>query len=173
MAKKYYPIYLDITNKKVLVVGGGPVAERKIKTLLGFGGKVVAVAPNFTSGLCRLASRVKLVRRRYIKSDLQGIELVIAATDDQAVNKAVTQDARQHKVLVNVVDQPKLCSYILPSVIKRGPLVISISTSGEAPGYAKELRLRLEKIITPKLGRLVTALGKKRRRRLGIASARA
>lgn len=171
--KNYYPVNLDIEGKKALVVGGGEVAERKIKTLLNFGARVVAIAPSFTAGISRLAGKIKLVRRKYKKSDIQGATLVIAATDNLLVNRKISNDAKQNKILVNVIDQPKLCSFIAPAVIKQGPLVVSISTSGETPAFAKALRLRLEKMITPKLGRKVTALGKRRRSRLGIAPARA
>jgi precorrin-2 dehydrogenase/sirohydrochlorin ferrochelatase len=178
MPKSYYPINLDVSGKKCLVVGGGKVAQRKIKTLLNFGARVVAVAPRFTAGISRLSGKVKLIPRKYKSGDLTHAALAIVATDDPVVNRKISADARRSGVLVNVIDQPALCSFIAPSVIKRGPLVVSISTSGQSPAFAKALRLKLERLISPKMGKLVNALGKvraatrfaQRRQRLGTAS---
>src|SRR3989339_1977478 len=143
MAKSYYPNNLYIESKKVLVAGGGVAAERKIKTLLSFSARVVAVSPRFTAGIYRLSRKVELIQRNYNRGDLNRVVLAIAATDDPVVNHAIYLDAKQKKIMVNVVDCLKLCSFVAPSVIKRGPLVVSISTSGKAPGFSKELRLRL------------------------------
>lgn len=173
MNKSYYPINLDVEDKKCLVVGGGKVAERKVKTLLKFGAKVTVVSPSFSSGLSHLANELTLIKRAYRASDLNGSVLVIAATDQPATNRRIAADARKNRVLVNVIDKPELCSFIAPSVIKRGPLVVSISTSGQAPAFSKTLRLKLEKIVTPAMGRLAGELGRIRRQRRGTASDRA
>ena len=132
-------------------------------------------APEPTGGIARLAKsgKVKLARRKYRSSDLKEAALVIAATDDGEVNRRVALDAKKNKILVNVIDRPELCSFIAPSVIKRGPLVVSISTSGNAPAFSKALRLKLEKIVTPALGKLAGELGRIRRQKLGTASHRA
>lgn len=151
------------------MAGGGEVAERKVKSLLKFGAKVVVVAPTFTKLLSRIKA-ARLVRRGYRTGDLKGAALVIAATDDPKINRRISKDARLRNILVNVVDAPSLCSFIVPSVIKRGPLVVAISTSGRAPALAKALRLKLQKVITPGLGKLAQELGKARRQRLGTAS---
>lgn len=115
---------------------------------------------------------IKLIRRKYQSRDLQGIGLVIGATDDRGLNKKISREAKKRKILVNIVDDPGLCSFIVPSIIKRGPLVVAISTSAQAPALAKALRLKLEGDITPQLGRLTTELGKIRRKKLAASSAR-
>lgn len=175
MPKSYYPVNLDVENKKCVVVGGGKVAERKIAALLKFGVQVLAVSPEFTRRIRRLAAsgKIEIFRRTYRRKDVRGAVLVIAATDDPELNRSVADDARRARALVNVVDQPALCSFIAPSVIKRGPLVVSISTSGQAPALSKKLRLKLEKIITPQIGRLAEELGRIRRKKLGTAPLRA
>ncbi|MBI5079040.1 bifunctional precorrin-2 dehydrogenase/sirohydrochlorin ferrochelatase [Candidatus Saganbacteria bacterium] len=173
MVKSYYPINLDIDGKKCVVVGGGRVAERKVVALLRFGAAVVVVSSSFTAKLRCLARerRIELIRRRYRAGDLSGAILAIAATDDPAANEKISEDAEKGKILVNVVDKPSLCSFIAPSIIKRGPLMVSISTSGQAPALSKALRVKLEELISPRMGKLVEELGK-RRRKLGTASFR-
>ena len=159
MLKSYYPVNLDVSGKKCLVVGGGAVAERKVKTLLDFGALVWVVAPRFSFKI----KGVKFIRRKYRSGDLRNAVLAIAATDDDGLNRKIAAGARAQKIPVNVIDAPKLCTFIAPSIIKRGPLVVSISTSGQAPALAKALRLKLEKLITPQFGKLALALGKIRR----------
>lgn len=175
MQNSYYPLNLDVQGKKCLVIGGGAVAERKARTLLEFGAKTAVVAPDLTPGLIKLskAGRIKTTRRKYQLGDLNKVFLAIAATDDSATNKRIFLDATKAKILVNVIDRPELCSFIAPSFIKRGPLVVSISTSGHAPALSKAIRLKLEKIITPALGKLASELGKIRRKKLGTATLRA
>jgi len=165
MVKRYYPINFDIDGKKCLVVGGGTVAERKVGTLIEFGARVVVIAPHLTGKLKELTRSKKIVTRlkKYSSRDLRQAVLVIGATSDRALNKRIARDAAQQNVLVNIVDDPELCSFIVPSKIKRGPLVVAISTSGLVPALAKALRIKLEKIITPELGRLTNELGKIRR----------
>jgi precorrin-2 dehydrogenase/sirohydrochlorin ferrochelatase len=175
MNKSYYPVNLDVFGRKCLVAGGGAVAERKVGTLLDFGARVIVVSTSFTPGLLRLGKRnkIRLVNRKFKSGDIEDAFLIIAATDDRKTNEHVSNAARKAGVLVNVVDQPKLCSFIAPSVIKRGPLVVSISTSGQAPLFAKAMRLKLEKFVTPALGKLAVELGKIRRQKLGTATDRA
>ena len=164
MVENYYPINFVVDGKKCVVVGGGAVAERKVRSLLKFGARVVVVAPSWTKQLAGIPA-VRLVRRGYRTRDLAGAVLVIAATDDLALNRQIARDAQRENILVNVVDAPELCSFIVPSMIKRGPLVVAISTSGQAPAMAKALRLELQKIITPQLGKLAARLGIIRRKR--------
>ncbi|MBI5399662.1 bifunctional precorrin-2 dehydrogenase/sirohydrochlorin ferrochelatase [Candidatus Saganbacteria bacterium] len=171
----YYPLNLDVENKKCVVIGGGEVAERKVKTLLDFNASIVVISTSFTPGLVKLGKngKIKLCKRKFRDKDINQALLVIAATDDKVVNERVSALAQKSKILVNVIDQPSLCSFIAPSVIKRGPLVVAISTSGLAPAFSKSLRLRLEKFITPKTGKIVANLGRERKKRLESASARA
>ncbi len=146
----YYPAFLDLRGKNAVVVGGGAVAERKILALLKAGAAVTVISPLITSRI-RMEKQKKTlshISRSYQKGDLRGSLIVIAATDDPSVNKQVAEDAPS---LVNVVDVPKDCSFIAPSVIKRGALTIAISTGGVSPALAKTIRKELEQIYGPEI----------------------
>ncbi len=142
----YYPINLNIRDKRCLVVGGGKVAERKVETLLSGGAKVTVISPEITSDLRDLleAKRIIYEARDYRRGDLQGVFLVIACTDDPAVNAAVSSEAEERSTLCNVVDKPDLCNFTVPSMVVRGDLLITISTGGKSPALAKKLRRELE-----------------------------
>lgn len=173
---RYYPVCLDITGRPCTVVGGGAVAERKVDGLLRSGASVRVISPRVTKGLASLAKdkRVTLVRRGYRGGDLGGSVLVVCASGSEAVNAAAGREARGLNIPVNVVDDPEKCSFIIPSVVDRGGLVISISTSGKSPLLAKSLRIRLEEEIGPEYGPFVDLLGAVRTRLLkkGIDSAK-
>lgn len=167
MYKRYYPINFDVDNKECLVVGAGAVAERKCLSLLEFRAKVTVIAPQATSGIKKLAksNKIKWLKRKYKTGDIKKSVLAVGATPDRSVNKKISKDAKERGALVNIVDDPELCSFIVPSKIRRGPLVVSISTSGCAPAMSKALRIKLERIITPKLGQKVEKLGRSRKKR--------
>ena len=141
----YYPVFLDVRGRTALVVGGGAVAERKAAGLARAGACVRVVAPTVTAGL-EAQARDGLVdlRRAFRENDVEGVFLVYAATDDAAVNEAVYAEAEARGVPANVVDDPAHCSFIVPSVVRRGPLQLAVSTSGAAPVLAKRLRRELE-----------------------------
>ena len=143
---KYYPIYLDIKNRNCLVVGGGAVGTRKVNTLLECGARVNVVSPEPTEQLTKLASAgaITLMRRAYRSADLNGTFLVIGATDDEHLNQQISSDAALSNTLCNIADRPEACNFILPSIVQRGDLVITISTSGKSPALAKQLRQKLE-----------------------------
>jgi precorrin-2 dehydrogenase/sirohydrochlorin ferrochelatase len=143
---KYYPIHLDIKNRNCLIVGGGAVGTRKVNTLMECGARVVVVSPNPTPQLDRLASEgsVTLKKRAYRSEDLAGMFLVIGATDDESLNRQISEDAERAHILCNIADRPEVCNFILPSIVRRGDLVITISTSGKSPALAKHLRQKLE-----------------------------
>ncbi|UCH23324.1 MAG: bifunctional precorrin-2 dehydrogenase/sirohydrochlorin ferrochelatase [Deltaproteobacteria bacterium] len=143
---RYYPVYLDIQNRKCLVVGGGSVGTRKVKTLLKCGAKVTVISPNVSAQLKELAKvgSVTLIQRSYHSADLDEMFLVIGATDDAKLNRQISSDAERLNMLCNIADRPQDCNFILPSIINRGDLIISISTSGKSPALAKKLRKRLE-----------------------------
>jgi len=143
---KYYPIHLDIKNRKCLIVGGGAVGTRKVNTLLECGAHVTVVSPDPTSQLTRLASAesITLKRRAYQSDDLTGMFLVIGATDDESLNRQISNDAERVHILCNIADRPEVCNFILPSIVRRGDLVITISTSGKSPALAKHLRQKME-----------------------------
>ncbi|MBF0618819.1 MAG: bifunctional precorrin-2 dehydrogenase/sirohydrochlorin ferrochelatase [Candidatus Omnitrophica bacterium] len=149
--KAYYPVNLDLEGKKCLVVGGGKVAERKVLTLLKFGADIVVVSPEITPriALQARAGKVIHIKRAYQKKDLKGVFLVIAATNVPVVNALAARHAESRNILLNVVDVPKLCNFIVPSVLQRGSLTISISTGGQSPMFAQMWRRKCEKCLTP------------------------
>jgi len=144
---RYYPVSLDILNRKCLVVGGGSVGTRKVLTLLDCGAIVTVVSPDINEKLLELAGNGSITwkKRSYLTSDLDTIFLVIGASDDEELNRQISADAEKLNMLCNIADRPKVCNFILPSIVNRGDLVISISTSGKSPAFAKKLRKELEK----------------------------
>lgn len=142
----FYPLYIDLEGKKCVVIGGGDVAERKVASLIECGADVTVVSPQFTSGLVRLAEegRITALQRGYGPGDVDGATLAIVATDNNELNRQVHQEATEKNIPVNVVDVPELCSFIVPSTVRRGDLVISISTSGSCPALAKHIRKQLQ-----------------------------
>ena len=143
---RYSPIHLDIKNRHCLVVGGGAVGTRKVNTLLECGARVRVVSPEPTRQLTKLASKgaITLARRAYRSADLDGAFLVIGATDDESLNQQISNDAALTNTLCNIADRPEVCNFILPSIVQRGDLVITISTAGKSPALAKQLRQKLE-----------------------------
>ena len=139
---RYYPAYLELTGRRCVVIGAGEVAERKVTQLLASGADVMLVSPSATPELKRLAESGELrwIRRSYVHGDLAGAVLAVAATDDEAVNRAVHAEAEREKTLLNVVDVPSLCGFIAPSVVERGPVTVAISTAGTSPALARKLR---------------------------------
>jgi precorrin-2 dehydrogenase/sirohydrochlorin ferrochelatase len=142
-----YPVFLNLEGKRCLVVGGGNVAERKVKALLKSGTQVTILSPTVTVGLRKLvrSGGLEHLRREYVKGDLRGFYLVIAATDDLDTNRRIVRDARGKNLLLNVVDQPELCNFFVPAVAERGDLKIAISTGGKSPALARKIRKELQK----------------------------
>lgn len=157
----YFPINLDIANRRCVVVGGGKVAERKVKSLLKCNGEVVVISPELTEKLAALHSRnsISWQNRNYIMGDLDGAFMVIAATDDEDTQAQVFTDAQEKNLLVNVADVPERCNFILPATVRRKNLAVSVSTGGKSPALARLLREKLEKHITPEYGVLADILG--------------
>lgn len=170
---KYYPVHLDIDNRPCLVVGGGEVGRRKALGLLDCGARVTVVSPKVTERLMALAEegRVRLHLRPYRTEDLEGMFLVMGATDDEALNRRIHADAEARKVLCNIADRPAVCNFILPSVIRRGELIVTVSTSGRSPAFAKHLRKRLEDQFGDAYGPFLTLMGNIRKRLLAEAHA--
>ena len=154
---RYYPAYINLTGKKAVVVGGGSVAERKILSLLKVHADVKVISPYLTKRLEREKGKggIQHVCRHYKKGDLRNAFLVIAATNSPRINEQVSHDA---PYLVNVVDVPDLCNFIVPSLVKRGPLTVAISTSGVSPAFSKSVRKELEKIYGPEFSDYLKAL---------------
>jgi len=164
----YYPIFLNLEGKPCLVVGGGEVAVRKAAALIQCGAKVKVVAPEVSPQMERFVAlgKVSVERRGYENGDLKGIFLVIAATDNPEVNHRVSQDARNLGIPVNVADSVEASDFIVPSTMRRGELVIAISTSGHSPALARWIREDLEKRYGQEYARLVDLISKVRQRLL-------
>ena len=161
-----YPIYLDLAGKRVVVIGAGPVAARKVNSLHEAGARVIVIAkkadPAFEKS-CNLPD-VEVVISPYSKDYLAEAVLAIAATNDLELNRRIYKDCQELEVLCNVVDQPELCDFFVPAVVKRGPLQIAISTEGNCPAYAGHLRKKLEDQFTEDHGRFVVELEAIRKR---------
>lgn len=158
---EYYPVNLDIKKRKCLVVGGGRVGTRKVLTLLDCGARVTVVSPDATAKLIELANTgaITLEKRQYRETDLDGIFLVIGTTDDEELNHQISIAAEKHNMLCNIADRPKVCNFILPSIVNRGDLTISISTSGKSPALAKKLRMELEEQFGNEYAELLRLMG--------------
>lgn len=156
-----YPVVLCLRDRRVLVVGGGKVGARKAAGLVEAGAHVVVVSPRFEPAFARLVdtAALTLLERRYTVEDLAGIALVVAATDDHAVNAQVSADARRAGVLVSVVDNPRESDFIVPAVVRRGDLLLAISTGGRSPGLAGHLRRELDLLVPDDWKALVRLLG--------------
>ena len=165
---QYYPVSLDIKNRKCLVVGGGGVGTRKVVTLLDCGAKITVVSPDVSGQLLELANNGSIVleKRSYRKTDLDGMFLVIGTTDDEELNRQISIDAEKLNMLCNIADRPKVCNFILPSIVNRGDLTISISTSGKSPALAKKLRIELEEQFGNEYAELLRLMGAIRKKLL-------
>lgn len=152
----YFPIFLDLNNRLCLLVGGGEVATRKGRLLVKAGARLRVVALDISAELRELVAHQQgeLYEREYHATDLTDCVLVIAATDDTSLNEIVSRDAQARNLPVNVVDNPALCTYITPAIIDRSPLVIAVSSGGEAPVLARLLRAKLETLVPLNYGRL-------------------
>ncbi len=157
----YFPAFLDIRNKLCVVVGGGDVAARKADLLLKAGGRVMMVAPELGTSAGRMVDRGEVlhVAARFAAENLRGAVLVIAATDDATVNEEVFRAASSLHLPVNVVDNPHLCSFVVPSIVDRSPVIVAIGSSGKAPVLARLLRTRLEGWIPQAYGQLAALAG--------------
>lgn len=165
---RYYPVHLDVRGRPCLVVGGGAVGSRKVHTLLDCGAAVTVVSPAATEALRLLAAdgRIGLKQRDYAADDLAGVFLVIGATDDEGLNRRISRDAEEKRILCNIADRPEVCNFILPSIVKRGDLVLTISTAGKSPALAKRLRQDLERQYGAEYAVLLDLMGAIRRRLL-------
>jgi len=159
-----YPAILLLEGRLAVVIGGGAVAERKARTLLDAGAKVRVVSSEVTAGIRSRADRgdIELVERRYERGDLAGAAAAVAATDDEDVNRGVFAEATDGGIPVNVVDNVSLCTFIAPSIVRRGDLVVAISTGGNAPALAVRIRERLERDFGEEYARFLELMGELR-----------
>jgi len=164
MAK--YPIFLELQDRRAVVIGGGKVAVRKAQVLLNAGARLVVVAKRIDEMMTALCTgtTAEIVESRYSKNHLTGAVLVIAATNDHVLNKQIYKDCQELEILCNVVDIPELCDFFVPAVVKRGSLQIAVSTDGHSPAYAGHIRKKLETIFTEKHGQFLAELEALRQR---------
>ena len=158
---RFYPAFIDIRGRRCVVVGGGRVAERKVLALLEYGADVVVISPTLTGGLKELKKKglIEHTNRRYRDGDLRDAFMVISATNSPETNQRISHEAEREGLLVNVVDRPGLCNFIVPSVIRRGDVTIAISTSGRSPYTARWLRERLEVLLPEEFAKVVEIVG--------------
>ncbi len=160
----YLPLFVELKNRSCLVVGGGDIAARKAGLLLKAHATVILVAPKVSSTTQALIDKgeIKWLKSSFSPEHLSNIRLVIAATDDEQVNKDVYKEANALNILVNVADCPELCDFILPSILDRSPIVVAVSSGGKSPILARQLRARLETLIPPTYGNLANLVGRYR-----------
>ena len=141
-----FPIFVDLSRRHCLVVGGGRVAERKARGLVAAGARVTVVARAAHAGIVRLArsKKIRLITRAFLPADLRGVFLVVCATDAAAVNARVAAAARRRSILANVADMPAICDFFLPAIVRRGQLQIAVSTAGSSPATASRIARDLE-----------------------------
>ena len=157
----FYPIMIQLEGMKVVGVGGGLVAQRKIDTLLAYHADVHVVSRDLTPKLSKYLEeqRIKLSGHEFKESHLDGAFVVIAATDDPLLNRHVSEKASARRLLINAVDQPADCNFIVPSILRRGDLLVAVSTSGKSPAFAKKVREELEKQFGDEYGSFLVLMG--------------
>lgn len=147
---RYYPVFLDLAGKPVVVIGGGKIAHQKMENLLKAGAQVTVVSPDLSEEMTDLAAEAHFrhVKRDYEPGDLEGYILAFVATDDRSVNATVAREGKERGVWVNAVDDPPYCDFIMPGIAQRGDLIVAISTSGRSPAMARKLREELQEFLT-------------------------
>lgn len=178
----YFPMFVDMTKRECLIVGGGNVAYRKVIVMLDFGAKVTVVAEDICDELRKLTiddiaskdksgsytankeNRITFIKRRFERKDCDGMEMVIAATDDSVLNHEIAEYCKAKDIMVNAVDQKADCSFIFPSYIKEKNLVAAFSSGGNSPVLTQYLKGKEQEILTPFLGELNEYMGQIRER---------
>lgn len=168
----YYPVFLDVRNRKCVVIGGGNVGEEKARKLLECEARVVVISPEVNAAVRELAEagKVTWLPRAYQPGDLEGAFLAIAATDSNQVNRQIAAEAEQRNVLLNVVDVTHLCTFMAPAVARRGDVTIAVSTSGASPALARKFREELSRSRILEYADLAPLLAdvRKELRRMGV-----
>ncbi len=147
---RYYPVFLDIAGKPVIVIGGGNIAHQKVVGLLKASAEVTVVSPDLNQEMASLAAggRFQHVERDYEPGDLEGYLLAFVATDDRSVNATVAAEGKERRVWVNAVDDPPYCDFIMPGIAQQGNLIVAVSTSGTSPAMARKMREEIETFLT-------------------------
>lgn len=156
----YFPVFIEVERQRVLVVGGGQIALRKVEILLTFGAQVTVVALDYCKELLELKlPNLSLVTRSFVDEDIEGMELVVAATNNCELNSHISKLCRKTKILVNVVDVKEECSFVFPAIIKQEDMVVAISTGGKSPAFAADMKQEISKNIPDYYGGLIDKLG--------------
>ena len=147
---RYYPVFLDIAGKPVIVIGGGNIAHQKVVGLLKASAELTVVSPDLNQEMASLAAggRFRHVERDYEPGDLEGYLLAFVATDDRSVNATVAAEGKERRVWVNAVDDPPYCDFIMPGIAQQGNLIVAVSTSGTSPAMARKMREEIETFLT-------------------------
>lgn len=161
----YYPLFLDVEQREVVIAGGGGVALRKVETMLRYGARVTVVAPEAAPEIEAWAAegRLALVRRGYEPADVDRAFVVIAATNRADVNRRIASDCRERRILVNVIDAPELCDFIVPAVIEHGSIQVAVSTGGSSPALARRLKHDLQEAFGPEYAEVNDLFGSLRK----------
>jgi precorrin-2 dehydrogenase / sirohydrochlorin ferrochelatase len=161
----HYPLFLDISGKSCIVTGGGKIAERKVLMLLKFNADVRVISPKITAALSKLSEsgKIEVIEREYKDGDLDRASLVFAATNKKEINERIKKEAAVKGIPVNVVDDPVLCDFIVPSIVRKGPIVIAVSTSGVLPSLSKKLKKEISGYITEDYIKYARIIGKFRK----------
>ena len=161
----YYPIFLEMKDRRCVVIGGGAVAERKVEGLVAVGANVTVISPAITDGLRDLLAQgaIRHVAREYRGGDRAGYDLLFVATDNSEINAAVSSEARSLRIWVNSADDPDHCDFILPAVIRRGDLAVAVSTGGVSPAVTRAIREELDEYFHADYARFVQIAGEVRK----------
>lgn len=163
-----FPLFLKLRGRRCLIVGGGPISEGKIASLLETGAQITVIAPRVTHAIARWAKqkKIRLQLKPFRSADLHGIFLVVAATNSSKVHRSIYRQARARGVLCNIVDVPQLCDFYYPALVRRGQLQIAISTAGASPSLARRLRQELELAFGPEYAHWLKHLSRERKKLL-------
>jgi len=161
----YFPMFMDMTDLKVLVVGGGAIATEKLEKLVDFTKEITVIATELSVESDRLIKEHSLTcyQRIYKSGDIQGFDVVIVATDTVELHKSIYEEARPYRILVNSVDNTDYCDFIFPSYVQKGDLTIAFSTGGASPAFAKQIRRHFEKIIPESVGEFLSKMKRLRK----------
>ena len=161
----YYPVLLDLTGRRCVMIGGGVIAERRVDALVTAGAHVIVISPRVTAALLALAGegRIEHEPRRYREGDLAGADLAFVATDAGEVNATVAREARERQIWINAADDPARCTFILPALVRRGDLTVAVATGGSSPALARAIREELEAYLTDDYATLAAIAAEARR----------
>lgn len=157
----YFPLFISLDNLPCLVVGGGKVALRKVRTLLEYGARVTVTAPELDAELEKIPG-ITIQRRKFQETDLDGVELVFAATSDEECNRRVSQLCRERRIFINVADIPEECDFYFPALVRRGDVVVGVSTGGKSPAAAKKIKEKINTCLPQSLSDFVEETGQLR-----------